>query len=73
MHDVLEGGLQYEIKEMLRVFTQVKKYFSLHTLNKLFVILNMATQIARISLQKSLWHQQTMLLARKVYIFLITN
>ena len=35
MHDILEGVLQYEVKEMLLVFTKEKRYFSLDTLNKL--------------------------------------
>jgi len=34
MHDILEGGLQYEVKEMLQVFTEEKGYFTLDTLNK---------------------------------------
>ena len=34
-HDVLEGVLQYEVKEMLLVFTREKSYFTVDTLNKL--------------------------------------
>ena len=33
MHDILEGALQYEVKEMLREFTGEKQFFSLSTLN----------------------------------------
>lgn len=33
MHDILEGVLQYEVKEMLRIFTVKKNYFSLSELN----------------------------------------
>ena len=33
MHDILEGSLQYEIKELLKHFIYVKKYFSLDLLN----------------------------------------
>ena len=35
MHDVLEGVLQYEVKEMLQVFTREKAYFTMESLNKL--------------------------------------
>lgn len=34
MHDILEGALQYEMKEMLLVFTCEKGYFSLDVLNQ---------------------------------------
>ena len=33
MHDILEGSLQYEVKELLKHFIYVKKYFSLDLLN----------------------------------------
>lgn len=33
MHDVLEGGLQYEAKLMLIRFVRVDKYFTLEELN----------------------------------------
>ena len=33
MHDILEGALQYEVKEMLRQFTGEKRFFSLSNLN----------------------------------------
>ena len=33
MHDILEGSLQYEIKEWLKHFMHVEKYFSLDLLN----------------------------------------
>jgi hypothetical protein len=33
MHDILEGVLQYECKEMLKVFIFVEKHFSLDQLN----------------------------------------
>ena len=32
MHDILEGALQYEVKEMLVTFTQQKKYFTVGAL-----------------------------------------
>ena len=35
MHDILEGTLQYEVKEMLYLYTVAKKYFSLSILNRL--------------------------------------
>lgn len=35
MHDILEGTLQYEVKEMLYLFTVTKRYFSLSTLHRL--------------------------------------
>ena len=35
MHDILEGTLQYEVKEMLRQFTGEKDYFSLSSLNSI--------------------------------------
>ena len=34
MHDVLEGVLQYECKEMLKEFLFKKKYFTLDQLNE---------------------------------------
>ena len=34
MHNILEGALQYEMKEMLLVFTREKGYFTLNTLNQ---------------------------------------
>lgn len=34
MHDILEGALQYEMREMLLVFTHEKGYFTLNTLNQ---------------------------------------
>ena len=33
MHDILEGVLQYKVKEMLKVFIWEEKYFSLEQLN----------------------------------------
>ena len=33
MHDVLEGSLQYEVKELLKHFINVEKYFTLNILN----------------------------------------
>ena len=35
MHDILEGSLQYEVKELLRHFIQVDKYFTIDALNKI--------------------------------------
>lgn len=35
MHDILEGALQYEVKEMLQVFIE-ENYFSLDALHKIF-------------------------------------
>lgn len=34
MHDVLEGILQYECKEMLKVFIREETYFTLDQLNE---------------------------------------
>lgn len=34
MHDILEGLLQYEAKEMLKVFILEEKYFSINQLNE---------------------------------------
>ena len=34
MHDILEGSLQYEVKELLKYFIHTKKYFTLDELNK---------------------------------------
>ena len=34
MHDILEGSLQYEVKELLKHFIHTQKYFTLDTLNK---------------------------------------
>ena len=33
MHDILEGVLQYEVKEMLKAFIKVHRYFTLEFLN----------------------------------------
>ena len=33
MHDMLEGVLQYECKEMLKIFINEEKYFTLQQLN----------------------------------------
>jgi hypothetical protein len=33
MHDILEGVLQYECKEMLKIFIKEEKYFTLEQLN----------------------------------------
>jgi len=33
MHDILEGSLQYDVKELLKYFIYVEKYFSLDLLN----------------------------------------
>lgn len=33
MHDILEGVLQYEVKEMLKAFVKVQRYFTLECLN----------------------------------------
>lgn len=35
MHNILEGVLQYEVKEMLLVFTREKEYVTLEILNKI--------------------------------------
>ena len=40
MHDILEGVLQYEVKEMLLVFTRDKSYFTLDALNKMIAEFN---------------------------------
>ena len=34
MHDILEGSLQYEMKELLKHFIHTKNFFSLDQLNK---------------------------------------
>ena len=34
MHDILEGSLQYEVKELLKHFIHTEKYFNLDQLNK---------------------------------------
>lgn len=34
MHDLLEGVLQYECKEMLKIFINEQKYLTLNQLNK---------------------------------------
>ena len=34
MHDILEGSLQYEVKELLKHFIYTEKFFSLDQLNK---------------------------------------
>ena len=34
MHDILEGSLQYEVKELLKHFIYTEKYFNLDQLNK---------------------------------------
>ena len=34
MHDILEGVLQYECKEMLKVFINEESYFTLDQLNE---------------------------------------
>ena len=34
MHDILEGSLQYEVKELLKHFINTEKYFTLDELNK---------------------------------------
>ena len=34
MHNILEGALQYEMREMLLVFTHEKGYYTLNTLNQ---------------------------------------
>ena len=33
MHDILEGSLQYEVKELLKHFIHTEKYFTLDQLN----------------------------------------
>lgn len=40
MHDILEGALQYEVKEMLTTFTTEKKYFRLDELNEIITTFN---------------------------------
>ena len=34
MHDILEGSLQYEVKELLKHFIHTENYFTLDELNK---------------------------------------
>ena len=34
IHDILEGSLQYEVKELLKHFINTEKYFTLDELNK---------------------------------------
>ena len=34
MHDILEGSLQYDVKELLKYFIHTEKYFTLDELNK---------------------------------------
>ncbi len=34
MHDILESVLQYEVKEMLKLFIKKERYFTLDTLNE---------------------------------------
>ena len=34
MHDILEGSLQYKVKELLKYFIHTEKYFTLDELNK---------------------------------------
>jgi len=34
MHDILEGSLQYEVKELLKHFIHTEKYFTLDVLNQ---------------------------------------
>ena len=35
MHDILEGSLQYEVKELLKYFIHTEKYFTLDELNSI--------------------------------------
>lgn len=34
MHDILEGSLQYEVKELLKHLTRSENYFTLNQLNE---------------------------------------
>ena len=54
MHDILEGSLQYEVKELLKHFISFDKYFTLDKLNKIisefpYVLSDKATRPATIA------------------------
>ena len=54
MHDILEGSLQYEVKELLKHFIQTEKYFTLDQLNNKinefpYVLTDKATRPAMIA------------------------
>ena len=54
MHDILEGSLQYEVKELLKHFILTEKYFTLDELNKKidefpYVLSDNATKPAQIA------------------------
>lgn len=54
MHDILEGALQYEVKEMLRQFTGEKDCFSLSFLNSIISKFPYITLMPGTSLHSSL-------------------
>ena len=54
MHDILEGSLQYEVKELLKYFVNIKNYFTLDELNNKinefpYVLTDKATRPATIA------------------------
>ena len=54
MHNILEGSLQYEVKELLKHFIYTENYFSLDQLNKKinefpYVLTDKATRPAMIA------------------------
>jgi len=54
MHDILEGSLQYEVKELLKHFIYIHKYLTLDELNKIinefpYVLSEKATRPATIA------------------------
>ena len=54
MHDILEGSLQYEVKELLKYFVNTKNYFTLDELNNKinefpYVLTDKATRPATIA------------------------
>jgi len=55
MHDILEGSLQYEVKELLKHFIHTEKYFTLDVLNQKinefpYALSDKATKLATIAL-----------------------
>ena len=66
MHDILEGGLQYEVKEMLRVSLRIRVTSPLTHSTRSLKSLSMAILTQRINQHQFPFHRQTTALPKKV-------
>ena len=55
MHDVLEGVLQYIVKELLKVYIIQKKYFRLEDLNRRIAVFDFGSQVKKILKQHGMY------------------